>query len=364
MDDKIDKLREAAVVSWPGPHREAPHTIEVAGYSGPDGTIAAVGERDHRLSEAARRAIEHGVPENTRRAYTKRWADFELWCDHELRGALPATRETLAEYVHAVTTNPTQRGEAIAPTSVEQIIATIRTVHREAGYDGQPATIDALRVLRGYKRDRGARPKAARPITIMDLHAMSSRTSRHTAAGLRDRAILVLGWALAARRSELCALAVGDVVEVEDGLEVFVRTSKTDKQSEGHTVRIVRGSYSDTDPVRVVAEWKAELSQYGVTDEEYLFRGLDRWGNLRPSLSPRYVTDIVQAAARRAMLPFPESYSAHSLRAGFATVAAEKGVPARAIADHGRWSPTSTVVNSYMRAADAWRNNPTRAIGL
>lgn len=330
------------------------------------GELAQQGDRDLKLSEAARAAIEAGVPENTRRAYTKRWADFEAWCEAELRTALPATRQTLAEYVTAVTANPTTRGEPIAAASVEQIIATIRTVHREAGYDGQPATIDALRVLRGYKRERGARPKGAKPVTVEALRAMTTRTSKHTTAGLRDRALLVLGWAMAARRSELVALTLGDVVEVDQGLEVYVRTSKTDKASAGALVRIVAGSYPDTDPLRIVREWKAELASFSVTEPgEWLFPSLDRWGNLRERhISARYITDIVQAAARRAMLPDPDAYSAHSLRAGFATQAARNRVAARTIADHGRWSPTSSVVNSYMRAVDAWEDNATRAIGL
>lgn len=337
--------------------------FEVIPAAGAD--LARVGDRDLKLSEAARLAIHEGVPENTRRAYAKRWADFETWCEGELRTALPATRETLAEYVTAVCANPTTKGEPIAPTSVEQIVAVIRTVHREAGFEGQPATVDALRVLAGYKRRRAARPDGARPLTVEALRAMTTRTPKHTTTGLRDRAILVLGWAMAARRSELCALTLGDVTEVEQGLEVYVRTSKTDKRSAGAVVRIVQGSYPDTDPVRVLREWKAELAEYGVTDPgERLFRSIDRWGNLRPTLSARYISDIVVAAARRAMLPDPDSYSAHSLRSGFATQAARNRVPARAIADHGRWSPTSSVVNSYMRAVDAWEDNATRAIGL
>lgn len=329
----------------------------------PAGELAHVGERDLVLSEATRQLIEAGVPENTRKAYGWRWADFTAFCERELRTALPATEETLAEYVALMVTTPTpQTGDLPAARSVEQAIAAVRTIHRRAGHP-KPNSSKALDILNGYKRGRAKRPVGAPPVLIEQLRAMTAATSKYTTVGKRDRVVLVLGWAMAGRRSELVALDVDDVTEVAEGLEVFVRTSKTDKRSEGQVVKIVAGGYPDTDPVRIVREWKDELAQYGV-DDGRLLRAVDQWGNLGESLSARHVTGIVKRAAQRAHLPHADSYSAHGLRAGFATQAARNRVPARVLADHGRWSPTSTVVNSYLRAVDDWQNNATRGIGL
>lgn len=322
--------------------------------------LATAGERDAYVSEATRQAIADGVPFNTTRVYDWRWAAFSVWCERELRTALPATSATLAEYVRELTTSG-----RIAPDSVDQAIAAIRVRHRDAGYDGQPSTKAALTVLRGYRRKVAHRKRQAPPIDPHELRAMSEHTPRATTAGKRDRLLLVLGWSIAARRSELCALDIADVVEWDDGRGVtaLVRRSKTDKESRGREAHVWAGSYPDTDAVTLLRVWRRELEEFGVADGR-LFRSVNRWGQLGESLTPGVVTTVVRSAARRALLPRPERYTAHSLRSGFATTAITQHKPLAAVAEQGGWSQTSPVLMGYVRARDAKEDNPTRGIGL
>lgn len=332
--------------------------------------LAEVGDRDRQLSEATREALEAAVPKNTARAYGDAWAIFTAWCERELRTALPATPETLAEYVHALITHPTPvTGHDIAPASVEQTIAAIRTMHAEHGHKGEPDTGPALKLLRAYKReqaDKGRRTRKAPPITAKLLRYLVWNTPEDTVIGVRDRALLVVGFTMMARRSELAALNLDEVTEDEDDLVVYVRKSKTDKESKGQETRLPRGQYPETCPIRTTRAWLDELEAVGITDGR-LFRSVTRHGEIGESITGDAINRVVRNAAERAQdaLPAPwSSYTAHSLRSGAATSAREGGAPMEAIARHGRWNPKSPVVYGYVRAADERKENVMRGVGL
>lgn len=322
--------------------------------------LAPLASADTQLSDRARERMLDGVPDNTRRAYARQWSAWSDWCAQRGRGALPATGETLAEYV----TELTDAGKS--PASIEQAMAAIRTAHRVAGHPGAPVTDGARLVLRGYRRERaeaGQRQRQAPPITLKSLRKMIESTDPATVIGARDRLLLVLGFAMMARRSELAGLRLSDVVETDDGLEVLIHASKTDKDSIGATVAVPRGTHPDTDPVRLFRAWREVLASQGATDGR-LFRSVTRHGRIGASVSVDGICDAVRAAAVRAGLANAESYSAHSLRAGGATSAYKSGAAVSTIAAHGRWAPGSPVVLGYVRAVDRWSDNPMRGVGL
>ena len=192
---------------------------------------------------------------------------------------------------------------------------------------------------------------------------MIEQCDPRTVRGLRDRVALVLGLALMGRRSELVALELDDLTETPDGLEVLIRASKTDQDAHGVIVAIPPGQHADTDPVRLVCAWRALLTEHGHTSGRLLC-SVTRHGRLGARLSADAVSDLVQAAARRAKLPHADTYSAHSLRAGGATAVYRAGAPVSAIAAHDRWAPGSPVVLSYIRSVDRWRDNALAGIGL
>lgn len=327
----------------------------------PDPVPAGRAGVDTYLSEAAARRVRDGIPANTRRAYQRAWDRFVHWCAGEGRTALPATPQTLTEYVNHLC------DEGLAVATIDQAIAVVRAAHHGAGYPDQPDTKSARLALNSYVRelaDEGrGHQRQAPPVTIDALRAMIRACDLSTPLGLRDRLVLVLGLALMGRRSELVALHIADVTEVKDGLEVRVRRSKTDQRGKGEVIAIPAGTHPLTNPVAALREWVACLNDHGIT-EGRLLRSVTRHGNIGDSLSPNAVNGIVKKRAAAAELPNADRYSAHSLRAGGATVAYAAGVPVSTICKHGRWKEGSPVVLRYIRAVDQWRDNAMRNVGL
>lgn len=315
------------------------------------------------VSASAADRLKRSVPENTRRAYARQWAQFEDWClgqDVPLR-PLPASAETLVEYVNAMAEWD------MAPATIEQAIAAIRVRHDRAGHTGAPDTTAAREILRTHRGDRaeqGTHKKQAPAITLGPLRLMVAACDTATAAGLRDRVIVVLGFAGMLRRSELAALNIGDIRFTEDGLVLSIRSSKTDQNAVGAEVLVPPGSHPDTDPVRVTRAWIEHLRGRGIASGRLLRSVTHHGARIGQSLTPTAVNDAVRRLAAAAGLVDAETYTAHGLRAGGPTEAARRGVPTAHIARHGRWSPTSPQVNEYVRLADALRDNPMNGIGL
>jgi site-specific recombinase XerD len=321
-------------------------------------------------AETAARLIA-ATPDNTIRAYDRNWSQFTRWCAGKGRVALPATPQTLTDYVTDLI------GIGLAPASIDQAIGTIRSKHTGAGYDRQPDTRGARKLLRGYKVERaeaGLRTRKAAPILIDALRAMVSTCDQATPKGKRDRALLLLGFNGMTRRSELAGLNIADVREAGDeGVTLYIKRSKTDKEAEGADVSVPFGQHADTCAVRAVRAWVAELAEHGIT-EGALFRPVDRHGRVagerltagKPAarLSGQAVSNIVRQRAQLAAVKDAAAYSGHSMRSGAATSAYLAGAPVAEIAKHGRWLETSPVVLGYIRAVDQWRHNPMKGIGL
>lgn len=314
---------------------------------------------DFFLSDDARDRILNGVPANTRRAYKRQAELFADWCAREGRVPLPATSETLAEYVNDLC------DRKLSPASIDQAIAVIRTIHRRSGWKNHPDTEQTRLALRAYGKERAAddgqrsRRRTAPPVTIDALHAMAATCDPTTTIGVRDRLLLVLGLALMGRRSELAALNLSDVREVDKGLEVTIRTSKTDKDSKGETIAVLHGTHPLTDPVTAWRDWTAVLAAAGHTTGR-LLRSVTRHGHIGDSISTNAINTAVRSMAVRARVPSADTYTAHSLRAGGATIAYANRAPISQIAEHGRWLPNSPVVLGYIRGVDKWVSNPLR----
>jgi integrase len=315
--------------------------------------LATVETADVVLSDAAQERLDRSVPANTRAAYTRQGARFLAWCRDGGRSALPATPQTLADYVSHLADLD------LAPATIEQAVAAIRTAHRQAGYKGHPDTEGALRILKVYRRDRaqqGRRVRRARPVTLDAVRLMLAQCP-DSLRGRRDAALLVLGYGLFGRRSELAALQVEQLTLSDGWVTVHVAMSKTDQSAHGSDVEIPRQLAPDIDAVRIVQQYLDALADQGVTAGP-LLRSIDQWGRPGARLSGASVNAIVKRLAHDADLTGAERMTAHGLRAGGPTDAAERGVPVPFIAQHGRWSANSTQVFTYVRPADKRRNNP------
>jgi len=185
------------------------------------------------LESAATFARNEKAPA-TRAAYRSDFAMFRTWCGAKGVNALPASPETVAAFL----AHEAERGSAAS--TITRRGAAIRYAHRLAELE-PPTNSERVRAtLRGIRRTVGAAPARKAPVLAEQARAMAL-AAPDGLKGLRDRALLLLGFAGAFRRSELGALEVADLEETEDGLKIVIRRSKTDQEGHGETIAIVRG---------------------------------------------------------------------------------------------------------------------------
>jgi site-specific recombinase XerD len=303
------------------------------------------------LVERVKDYVQHSKAPNTVRAYRADWQDWETWCAAHGVAAMPAAPESLAAYI-------SELAEYYAPATIQRRLATISQAHRTAGHQS-PCSHPLVRAAwQGILRTHGRPQQGKTPLLTRDVVAMVN-TLPNTLQGLRDKALLLLGFAGAFRRSELVGLQVEDVEPSPMGLVVTIRRSKTDQQGAGQLVGIPYGQNPNTCPVRALQAW---LAAAGITSGP-IFRAMAKGGKVLPhAISSQVVALVVKRAARAAGLD-ASRYSGHSLRAGLATTAAMAGVPERAIMAQTRHRSV-TVARRYIRLGSLWVENAAAAVGL
>ena len=279
----------------------------------------------------------------TRRAY---WSDFELfrtWCRERATGALPAAPETVAAYLAF------EAARHIRPSTIGRRLAAIRYAHRLAGHVPPTGDERVLATLRGIRRAHGIAPLRKAPATTERIIVMAP-IGRERLSDIRDRALLLIGFAGAFRRSELVALNVDDIEEVAEGLRINIRRGKTDQEGRNEFIAIPRGVIAC--PVNALVTWMAAA---GIV-EGPVFRPIAKGGRLlKCRLTDRSVAKIIKLHAARVGLE-PSQFSAHSLRAGFITSAAARGASIFKMADQSRHK-SMDVLRSYVRDAELFRNH-------
>lgn len=325
---------------------------------------------DFSITRDAGRAVAAGIPANTTRAYKRAWKRFEDWCQGTGRVALPATPHTLTQYVHAMTE------ACAAPATIDQAVGIIRAKHRQAGHTGQPDTEGALKTLRGYKlklAKAGYRVRKRDPLSPDDMATMIDACDPATPAGLRDRAILLLGYSIMGRRSELSELDIPDIIEVAGkGVRVFIASSKTDKAVEGAGVAVPFGEPESACPVRAVRAWIEYLAGRGFATGP-LFRPVDQKGRVggEPGktgtpcdrLTGRAINDIIRQRAQLARIK-SANVGGHSIRSGGATAAYDAGAYITSLARQGRWTEKSGTLLGYIRGVDDWEDNAMKNVRI
>ena len=313
------------------------------------GDLAAL---DH-LARLARTFIEGAKAENTRRAYQSDWRHFEAWCRSHGLLPLPARPETVTLYMTALAADH-------KPASLTRKLTSITKAHQAAGLPS-PASMQHAPVseaMKGIRRVLGTTQPGKEPILTSDLLSMLESLDAGL-PGVRDRALLLMGYAGGFRRSELANLDTDDVTETEDGLVIRVRRSKTDPEGKGATVALPYGSAAATCPVRSYRAW---MRAAAITTGP-VFRAVDRHGRVGPGrLDPGSIARVVKRAAAAAGLD-PAVYAGHSLRAGFATQAFLNGVAEVSIMRQTRHKSLTTV-RKYIRDRSLFRDNPAAKLGL
>lgn len=313
------------------------------------GQLAHLQEVVERAREYARQA----KAENTLRAYRSDWAHFEEWCSRQGLAPLPAAPATVALYITALA----EAGRAVS--TIRRRLASISAVHQAAGHQSPTQDMKVKTIWAGIRRAKGTAQRQVAPIVTEHLRAIVGALQLDTLAGLRDRALLLVGFIGAFRRSELVGLNVEDLTPTAEGFVVTLRRSKTDQEGEGETKAIPYGANAETCPARALRAW---LDAAGITSGP-VFRAVNRHGQVSARrLSDRAVALIVKRSVEAVGLD-ASRFSGHSLRAGFATAAARAGASERDIArvTHHK---SDRVLRRYIRDAQVFDNAALSAVGL
>jgi integrase len=302
-------------------------------------------------TDRARAYAAQAKSANTRRAYQSDWREFTAWC--ELHGItyLPATPATIVLYL-------TDQAERVKVSTLTRRIATISQAHQAAHFETPTRAAEVRAVMQGIRRAKGTAPSRKAPAVTALIRMMVDQLPQ-SVLGARDRALLLVGFAGALRRSELVSLDVADVTFTADGLVVTLRRSKTDQEGQGRTVGIPYGSNLTTCPVRALRAW---LDAASIT-ERPIFRPITRHSAIQTTrLSSYAVALVVKRAAKAAGLDAAQ-FGGHSLRAGLATAAASAGVSERAIMNQ-TGHKSVTVARRYIREGSLFRENAAASVGL
>jgi site-specific recombinase XerD len=304
--------------------------------------------------DAAREFAAGSKSDATRKAYASDWRSFTAWCSSVDRSPLPAEPAVLAAYLAHLA----ELGRK--PATIRRRLAAIQFAHRARGLSSPTADINVEAVHAGIRRRLGTAPVQKSPATAKAIAAMlkaldrtqknKSGHSERNLNTLRDRALLLIGFAGAFRRSELVGITVEDVDRRPEGLMIRLGATKTDQEGRGAHVPIPNGSRLR--PVEALDAW---LEAAGIRSGP-LFRAIGKGGRLSlEPLTPQSVALIVKRAAKAAKLD-ASTFAGHSLRSGFVTSALETGADVLAAADQGRWRKLETV-REYDRRAKAFRNH-------
>ncbi|MBP2161639.1 MULTISPECIES: tyrosine-type recombinase/integrase [Asticcacaulis] len=286
--------------------------------------------------------LSNSISTATKRAYEADLADYEAF-----GGAIPATADKLALYLAALS-------ETHKPATITRRLSAIGKAHRMKGWPDPTKSEIIKATVRGIRRTQGTAQQEAKPLLRDDLYEILAAMGQG-AKDVRDKALLLVGFAGGFRRSELVSLDISDIEHVREGVVLTLRRSKTDQEARGRKIGIplARGRWC---PVKALENWCDLAGNL----EGPIFRSINRHGHVRDRLSGEAVSLIVRerltAIGRRS-----DGYSGHSLRAGFVTSAAISGVASHKIrAQTGHAS--DAMLERYIRDSDLFINNAAGAI--
>jgi site-specific recombinase XerD len=293
---------------------------------------------------------------NTKRAYRSDLKLFVAWCDEHNLDSLPATNDAVALYM--VYMDKIGR----RPSTIRRALTSINQAHVLAGHP-EPVDARVLELKKGIHRIRGRARKKKIAITLERLRRFII-TTPNDFIGTRDRALLLVGWTAALRRSELCAILHEDLEERPEGFALTLPRSKTDQEGVGRKIGL---PFVDGEPtlcaVRALRKW-LKLAKI---ESGPVFRIIGRSGYNKmfhiageKSISDKRVSLIIKSAARRAGYESAE-YSGHSLRSGLVTTLAHAGISETGIMGI-TGHKTSEMLREYIHEGQLFQDHPITSL--
>ena len=328
--------------------------------------VAGSGTLD-RLVDTARDYAKAATAENTNKAYAADWKHFGRWCRIRGTDPLPPSPEMIGLYL-ADLAAPVGKTPAITVTTIERRLSGLAWHYQQRGFTLDRKDRHIATVLAGIKRKHARPPVQKEAILRDDILAMVA-TLPYDLRGLRDRSILLLGYAGGLRRSEIVSLDVhkddtpdsGGWISILDQGALLTLNAKTGWRE----VEIGRGSSDQTCPIHALEQWL----HFAKIDLGPVFVRTSRDGTkaLEARLSDKHVARLIKQtvlyAGIRSDLPKKERialFSGHSLRAGLASSAE---VDERYVQKH-LGHAAAEMTRRYQRRRDRFRVNLTKAAGL
>ncbi|WP_331763224.1 tyrosine-type recombinase/integrase (plasmid) [Streptomyces sp. NBC_01369] len=334
---------------------------------------------DAWLPPEAAQDVAAGIAQATRDAYEHHFTQFAKWCAAEGRRHLPAASDSVTTYISHLTRTPREKtGKPYSPSTLDSVIAAIRTVHRDRKLP-VPETKGARQVVTGYRerlalaKDAASRANKTTPAKRDVLRRAVRALDRTTLVGRRDAALMLLGHACATRGGELALLDIESLTPDDEGRGFLVHIYRK-KLKKWQDVGVFYDTDEELCAVRATFTLIEALGHEGHSTGP-LFLRMDRWGYLAPPMqrkgkpigdpggrmTPEAASDVVERAMARAGQP--GRWRSHSLRRGFVNSAREAGVDIVDIGRHGGWADGSKALIGYIEEADAFSDsNPLAQI--
>jgi len=290
---------------------------------------------------------------NTQRAYLADWKHFIAWCKKRNKSPLPADPDSLAQYVRFC-------GEKLQlnMSTVRRRLSAIAEAHKRNGYPSPCGEWIVTNTMRRLRRELGRPATGKNPILVKDLKEMIA-ICPPTLAGMRDKAVLLIGFVGAFRRSDLVSLNVDDITTSDEGMVILIRHGKTDQKREGRKVAIPFGKEPLTCPIKALLDW---LDSAHITIGP-VFRAVTKFDKARTTrMSDRVVAEIVKKYCGLIGKRIA-GFSGHSLRSGLATSAAIAGASEASIQKQ-TGHKSLLVLRRYIRDASLFRDNAAKTLGL
>ena len=281
---------------------------------------------------------------NTIRAYKSDFNDFSNFCKKNNFKSLPADPKIVSFYI-------THLSSISKVSTLKRRLASISVVHKIKGFYIDIKHPLIIENFMGIQRKLGVFQKSKKPILINELKEIIKTietTEKNEIKKIRNKALILVGFAGGFRRSELVNIKLDDLEFTKEGLKIFIQRSKTDQSGEGMTKAIPYFKDKNFCPVVSIKNWIEIIKS--------------KTNSLIFDISDKMVAVLIKKYLQKAGFDNTK-YSGHSLRSGFATVAADHGADEKSIMNM-TGHKSSTMVRRYIKETNLFKNNPLNKISL
>jgi site-specific recombinase XerD len=298
-------------------------------------------QMDKEKLEKIKFYMKNSKSKNTQKSYSADWNHFTVWCSLHQRSPLPANAGTICLYLSELAENRKY-------STLKRRLASINQAHRFKHLPPPSKFFEVQSLMEGIKREIGSQQKPKTALMLQILPELIGKIDTTSLIGIRDKAILLLGFAIASRRSELVAINIEDLEVNSFGMDVKIRETKTNNDD---LIKGVVFTYNEFCPVKATQQW----IDAGEIKSGALFRSIDRHGNVKGRLGDKSISLIIKKYVEEIGLN-AKDFAAHSLRSGLSTSAAMMGMTEIAIMKQ-TGHKTREMVDRYVQAGLRYKNN-------